>query len=248
MSWTINGTSNSSNNQFGVQLDHPNGGIVTYWSNVIGGTKINDVIVPLTAGGSGTQANTWYRFKAEITKLSATSARIDVNLVMLDASGNPTGTPLTGSIADTSALASGHTPDAGYFTPTTMYPSYKNYTSAAAPADNTCFEISNSVLFAAFGDYGSNSANELAVANLVNSWAPDFIITTGDNSYGSTAIDTNIGKYYSSYIGNYSGKLSPGKYRKPFLPGTGEPRYHGWRWADSLPELFHPAWGEHPQH
>ena len=46
LSWTINGTSTSSNNQFGVQLDHPNGGIVTYWSNVIGGTKINDVIVP----------------------------------------------------------------------------------------------------------------------------------------------------------------------------------------------------------
>ena len=142
LSWTINGTSTSSNNQFGVQLDHPNGGIVTYWSNVIGGAKINDVIVPLTAGGStGTQANTWYRFKAEITKLSPTSARIDVNLVMLDASGNPTGTPFTGSIADTSALAAGHTPAAGYFTPTTMYPSYKNYTSAAAPADNTCFEV-----------------------------------------------------------------------------------------------------------
>ena len=60
---------------------------------------------------------------------------------MLDASGNPTGTPITGSIADTSALASGHTPAAGYFTPTAMYPSYKNYTAAAAPADNTCFEV-----------------------------------------------------------------------------------------------------------
>ena len=51
LSWTIDGTSNSSNNQFGVQLDHPNGGIVTYWSNSIGSPKINDIIVPLTAGG-----------------------------------------------------------------------------------------------------------------------------------------------------------------------------------------------------
>jgi hypothetical protein len=142
LSWTINGTSTSSNNQFGVQLDHPNGGIVTYWSNTIGGSKINDVIVPLTAGGAtGTQVNTWYRFKAEITKLSPTSARIDVNLVMLDASGNPTGSPFTGSIADTSTLASGHTPAAGYFTAATMYPSYKNYTAAAAPADNTCYQV-----------------------------------------------------------------------------------------------------------
>ena len=50
LSWTINGTSIESNNQFGVQLDHPNGGIVTYWSNVMGGAKINDTIVSLTAG------------------------------------------------------------------------------------------------------------------------------------------------------------------------------------------------------
>ena len=64
-----------------------------------------------------------------------------MNLVMLDASGNPTGTPFTGSIADTSALASGHTPAAGYFTPTTMYPSYKNYTTAPAPADNICYQV-----------------------------------------------------------------------------------------------------------
>ena len=117
LSWTIDGASTSSNNQFGVQLDHPNGGIVTYWSNVLSGTKINDVIVPLTAlGTNGTKANTWYRFQAQITKLTATSAKIDVSLVELDASGNPTGTPLTGSIADTSSLASGHTPAAGYFT------------------------------------------------------------------------------------------------------------------------------------
>ena len=142
LSWTINGTSTSSNNQFGVQLDHPNGGIVTYWSNLIGGTKINDVIVPLTAGGTGgTQASTWYRFQAEITKLTATSASIDVTLTELDAGGNPTGTPFIGSIADTSALAAGHTPAADYFTPTMMYPSYKNYTTAAAPADNPCYEM-----------------------------------------------------------------------------------------------------------
>ena len=107
LSWTINGTSTSSNNQFGVQLDPT--GIVTYWSNVIGGSKIYDVIVPL----SGLSASAWYRFRAEITKLTATSAQIDVSLVLLDASGNPTGTPITGSIADTSALASGHTPAAG---------------------------------------------------------------------------------------------------------------------------------------
>jgi hypothetical protein len=60
-----------------------------------------------------------------------------------------------------------------------------------------------SVRFAVIGDYGSNSSNEQAVANLAKSWTPDFIITTGDNSYGSTSIDINIGKYYHEFIGNY---------------------------------------------
>ena len=64
-----------------------------------------------------------------------------MNLVKLDPSGNPTGTPYTGSIVDTSALASGHTPAAGYFAPITMYPSYKNHTNASAPADNTCYQV-----------------------------------------------------------------------------------------------------------
>ena len=140
--WTIDGTSTSSNNQFGVQLDHTNGGIVTYWSNVFGGSKTNDVIVPLTAlGTDGTKASTWYRFRAEITKLTSTSAKIDVSLVELDAGGNPTGTPIIGSIADTSLLASGHTPAVDYFTATSMWPSYKNYTSSPAPADNTCYQV-----------------------------------------------------------------------------------------------------------
>ena len=39
------------------------------------------------------------------------------------------------------------------------------------------------VKFAAIGDYGLAGPNELAVANLVKSWNPDFIITTGDNNY-----------------------------------------------------------------
>ena len=124
-----------------MQLDHTNGGIVTYWSNIIGGSKTNDVIVPLTALGEGTKASTWYRFRVEITKLTETSAQIDVSLVELDAGGNPIGTPLIGSIADTSLLASGHTPDEGYFTANSMWPSYKNYTTAPAPADNTCYQV-----------------------------------------------------------------------------------------------------------
>ena len=51
-------------------------------------------------------------------------------------------------------------------------------------------------LFATIGDYGDGSANEGNVAGLVYSWAPDFIITMGDNRYGSRDLDETVGKLY----------------------------------------------------
>jgi hypothetical protein len=59
--------------------------------------------------------------------------------------------------------------------------------SALSPSN-----VQTSVRFAVIGDYGSNSSNELAVANLAKNWTPDFTITTGGNSCGSTNIDINI--------------------------------------------------------
>ena len=37
--------------------------------------------------------------------------------------------------------------------------------------------------FAVVGDYGSGSGNEKAVASLIESWHPDFVLTVGDNAY-----------------------------------------------------------------
>ena len=62
--------------------------------------------------------------------------------------------------------------------------------------------------FAVIGDYGEDGGNELAVANLVKSWSPDFIITVGDNNYDNgeaSTIDNNVGKYYADWILPYSG-------------------------------------------
>ena len=90
---------------------------------------------------SALTASTWYRLNAQITKLTASSAKIDVSLVQLDASGNPTGTPSTGSIADTSLLSSANQPDSKYFTATSMWPSYKNFNTLPGPADNICYQV-----------------------------------------------------------------------------------------------------------
>jgi tartrate-resistant acid phosphatase type 5 len=81
------------------------------------------------------------------------------------------------------------------------------------------------VRFAIIGDYGSDLASEAAVAALVKSWNPDFIITAGDNSYGSNLIDNNIGKYYHEFIGDYTGAYSPGAARNRFFPSLGNHDY-----------------------
>lgn len=82
----------------------------------------------------------------------------------------------------------------------------------------------SSTTFAMIGDYGSNSSNEAAVANLVKSWHPEFIITPGDNNtpYGAwSTIDANIGKYYHAYIKPYIGSYGSGADVNRFFPGLG---------------------------
>jgi hypothetical protein len=75
------------------------------------------------------------------------------------------------------------------------------------------------------------------VAALVESWNPDFIITTGDNNYpsGSAAtIDANIGKYYHAYIGSYHGQYGDGSSINRFFPVLGN---HDWMVAGAKPYL-----------
>jgi tartrate-resistant acid phosphatase type 5 len=84
------------------------------------------------------------------------------------------------------------------------------------------------VRFAVIGDFGLDGMSEAKVADLVASWDPDFIVTTGDNNYfeGSEAtIDRNIGKYYCQFIGNYLGKPGQGSAVNRFWPSPGN---HDW--------------------
>lgn len=58
--------------------------------------------------------------------------------------------------------------------------------------------------FAIIGDFGRASENEEAVANLVKSHNPNFIVTVGDNNYpigGYKTQQANITDYYGDYIG-----------------------------------------------
>jgi hypothetical protein len=77
---------------------------------------------------------------AAISKISATSARIDGELWSLDASGNPVSMIASGTILNTASVGSGITPNLGYFTGP-IWPAFKNYQSAAGATDNACFEV-----------------------------------------------------------------------------------------------------------
>ncbi len=84
--------------------------------------------------------------------------------------------------------------------------------------------VSAGITFAMIGDYGSNTTNEGAVAALVKSWQPAFIITPGDNNPPAGAkatIDINIGKYYHEYIYPYTGTYGAGAKVNSFFPGLG---------------------------
>ncbi len=91
--------------------------------------------------------------------------------------------------------------------------------------------------FAAIGDFGEVGPDAQAVADLVKSWLPEFIITLGDNNYPSGAastIDANIGQYYHEYIYPYLGGYGEGADTFRFFPALGN---HDWLATDAQPYL-----------
>jgi hypothetical protein len=96
--------------------------------------------------------------------------------------------------------------------------------------------------FAVIGDYGWSGTNEAAVAKLVASWQPAFIITTGDDYYthaggtGTDRYDNSTGRYYCQWLKDVSttgtrcriGKSAP----NAFFPALGNHDY-----SDAKPSL-----------
>jgi hypothetical protein len=95
----------------------------------------------------------------------------------------------------------------------------------------------DAVHFAAIGDFGEAGAGEAAVARMVRSWQPEFIITTGDNNYpvgAAETIDANIGQYFREYIAPYKGAYGPGASENRFFPSLGN---HDWMTENAQPYL-----------
>lgn len=116
----------------------------------------------------------------------------------------------------------------------------KNYLSISITVIVTLalqYSSSAQVKFAAIGDYGSAGSNEEAVANLIDSWNPELIITQGDNNYphgSASTIDENIGQYFHHYIYPYTGSYGNGSDTNKFFPSLGN---HDWDATNAQPYL-----------
>ncbi len=127
-----------------AQAAQPETNIEAYWDGeTVGDDGCRTTIAKLPT----LKPETWYRLRAKFTKLSATSAKIEVTFVELDDSGKPTGKPIEGTLADTSKLPGtdgNATPNEAYFTTSTVWPVFKNYYVVGGGFDNAYFEIEKS--------------------------------------------------------------------------------------------------------
>lgn len=112
-------------------------------------------------------------------------------------------------------------------------------TFRAAPAGAAPFT------FAVIGDFGSGTPNETAVAALIASWHPDFVLTVGDNAYpdGSAGVlDRDIfGPYAAAMresawfpaLGNHDVKTDDAKPELDAFHSLGNERWYRFTWGNA---------------
>ncbi|MFP4438255.1 MAG: metallophosphoesterase family protein [Chloroflexaceae bacterium] len=128
--------------------------------------------------------------------------------------------PTPGTAATTAATAAA----GSVATPTPPEPTATAAPEPTATPAPTATPEPQTARFAIIGDYGMAGPPEQEVADLVKSWNPDFIVTTGDNNYPTGAaetIDANIGQYYAEFIHPYTGAYGPGAATNRFFPILG---------------------------
>ena len=134
--WMIFDDDIGSDHIFGIQFDDSDNKIEGYWDGITGADKR-----PLITTWSP-KRETWYRLWVKVSRLTATSARIDVTVHELAGDGTVAVADVAGgTIADTDLLGD-DVPATKYFTASTIWPGYKNYNgSSDGAADNACYEV-----------------------------------------------------------------------------------------------------------
>ena len=112
-------------------------------------------------------------------------------------------------------------------------------TFRAAPVSPATFT------FAVVGDFGSGTNNETAVASLIESWRPDFVLTVGDNAYPQGLpglLDRDIFGPYAAVmrrsawfpaLGNHDVKTNGGKPELEAFHSLGNERWYRFNWGNT---------------
>jgi hypothetical protein len=112
-------------------------------------------------------------------------------------------------------------------------------TFRAAPARSSSFT------FAVVGDFGSGTSDETAVASLIESWHPDFVLTVGDNAYplGSKGLlDRDIFRPYAAVmresawfpaLGNHDVKANDARPELAAFHSLGKERWYRFTWGNA---------------
>jgi hypothetical protein len=109
----------------------------------------------------------------------------------------------------------------------------------AAPAGAAGFT------FAVVGDFGSGTPDETAVASMIESWHPDFVLTVGDNAYplgASELLDRDIFAPYAAVmresawfpaLGNHDDAANGGEPELQAFHSLGSERWYRFTWGDA---------------
>ena len=125
---------------------------------------------------------------------------------------------------------------------------YRVETRAGALADGrfrTAPARAGTFTFAVVGDFGSGNGNETAVASMIASWRPDFVLTVGDNAYpsGSSALlDRDIFEPYAAVmrasawfpaLGNHDVDAGDGQPELAAIHSPGNERWYRFAWGNA---------------
>jgi tartrate-resistant acid phosphatase type 5 len=152
-----------------------------------------------------------------------------------DVTSTPSLAPLQLGSTDTPFPAASDTPLAIPTEPSAILQVGLSPTATSPPSPTplpTATPTEVPIRFAVIGDFGTGNSYAEAVADLVKSWDPDFIITTGDNNYPNgewETIDNNIGKFYIDFIKTNESKYGKGADTNRFFPSLGN---HDWDTQD----------------
>ena len=99
--------------------------------------------------------------------------------------------------------------------------------------------------FAVVGDFGSGSVNETAVAAMIESWHPDFVLTVGDNAYplgSAELLDRDTFGPYAAVMresawfpafGNHDVKADGGQPEVEAFHSLGNERWYRFTWGNA---------------